>query len=182
MFSRTKRLFLRPLWQDDAEAVFHAINHADTIRNLARVPWPYHLRHAQEFCERSNGEGQSNFAICAPEHSGAIVGVCGLSRDGDATELGFWITRDHCGKGYATEAGKAVIDICRTIGVPKLTAGHFLDNPASGAVLRKLGFRCTGKMRAQYSEARKQYIPCIEYCLQGADLLGTPADSRMIAA
>ena len=44
--------------------------------------------------------------------------------------------------------------IARAMHLPKLTAGHFLDNPASGAVLRKLGFKPTGKVSQRYSVAR----------------------------
>ena len=38
--------------------------------------------------------------------------------------------------------------------LPKLTAGHFLDNPPSGSVLRKLGFKPTGKVAQRDSLAR----------------------------
>jgi RimJ/RimL family protein N-acetyltransferase len=42
--------------------------------------------------------------------------------------------------------------IARTLGHRRLTAGHFTDNPASGRVLRKLGFHhsdgalCNGRL------------------------------------
>ena len=44
--------------------------------------------------------------------------------------------------------------------LPELVAGHFLDNPASGAVLRKLGFRPTGKVAQRYSVARGGEAAC----------------------
>jgi RimJ/RimL family protein N-acetyltransferase len=84
-----------------------------------------------------------------------VVGACGLGRrPSGAVELGYWIARQHWGKGFATEAGRALIDIARALKLPRLEASHFLDNPASGRVLEKLGFVPTGLSAARYSCAR----------------------------
>ena len=68
--------------------------------------------------------------------------------------MGYWIARSHWGRGYASEAGRAVVDIAKTVGHKKLVASHFMDNPASGAVLRKLGFRQTGRREERFSAGR----------------------------
>jgi RimJ/RimL family protein N-acetyltransferase len=83
------------------------------------------------------------------------VGSCGLGRrPSGAVELGYWIARAHWGKGFATEAGRALIEIARALKLPRLEASHFLDNPASGRVLEKLGFVPTGLSVERYSCAR----------------------------
>ncbi|HET9336851.1 MAG TPA: GNAT family N-acetyltransferase, partial [Sphingomicrobium sp.] len=64
------------------------------------------------------------------------------------------IARAHWGKGFATEAGRALIDIAKALKLPRLEASHFLDNPASGRVLEKLGFKPTGLSAERYSCAR----------------------------
>src|SRR3546814_10810174 len=69
--------------------------------------------------------------------------------------MGYWIARPYWGLGFATEAGRQLLHIARAMSLPKLSAGHFVDNPASGAVLRKLGFRPTGKVAQRYSLARR---------------------------
>src|SRR3546814_1399027 len=53
--------------------------------------------------------------------------------------------------------------LARTLGIPRLTAAHFVDNPASGAVLRKLGFRPTGRRIERASLGRGTPAPTVEY-------------------
>jgi RimJ/RimL family protein N-acetyltransferase len=84
-----------------------------------------------------------------------IVGSCGLGRrPSGAVELGYWIARPHWGKGFATEAGRALIEIARSLKLPRLEGSHFVDNPASGRVLEKLGFVPTCLSATRYSCAR----------------------------
>jgi RimJ/RimL family protein N-acetyltransferase len=68
--------------------------------------------------------------------------------------MGYWIARPYWGQGFATEAAHALIDIARTLKLPRLEASHFVDNPASGRVLEKLGFVPTGLSATRYSCAR----------------------------
>lgn len=49
MFARTQRLLLRPVWPEDAEALFAAINDERIVCNLSRAPWPYTPEDAREF-------------------------------------------------------------------------------------------------------------------------------------
>ena len=71
--------------------------------------------------------------------------------DDDEVELGYWIAREYWGRGYATEAARAVLRLAKVLGHREAgVAGHFIDNPASGAVLRKVGFEPTGKLRRRY--------------------------------
>jgi RimJ/RimL family protein N-acetyltransferase len=48
------------------------------------------------------------------------------------------------GRGYATEAGRAVVTWAREAGFPRLWAGVWSWNVASRRVLAKLGFREAG--------------------------------------
>src|SRR3546814_11643296 len=78
----------------------------------------------------------------------------------DHLELGYWSARSYWGLGFATEAGKAVVRIARAMNLPRLQARHFLDNPASANVLRKIGFRPTNRVVLGYSRGRGQAAPC----------------------
>ena len=85
-------------------------------------------------------------------------------------EFGYWLTPDAWGRGYATEAGRAMVSAARyTLGLRRLKAGHFVDNPASGRVLTKLGFRPTGSVTPREALARGGEAPCVDFTLELAD-------------
>ncbi|MBA16848.1 MAG: GNAT family N-acetyltransferase [Sphingomonas sp.] len=165
MFVRTRRLMLRPGWIEDAAELTRALAHESVVRNLSRAPWPYAVSDAEEFLSRWGGPMTSRFLIMAHEETGVrIVGCIGVEAlEGAQHELGYWITPDAWGRGYATEAGRGVLEAVRTMGVRHIEAGHFLDNPASGRVLRKLGFRPTGEVRNVHSRGRGTESPCAYY-------------------
>ena len=163
MFARTQRLLLRPGWAQDAPALQRGLADEGIVRNLARVPWPYSLDDARAFLASERRPGEASLLIF--RRTGAdpeLIGSIGFARGSDGErELGYWIARPHWGRGYATEAGRAVVDIARNaLRLPRLKAGHFMDNPASGRVLHKLGFRPTGRVTSQFSAGRNAAVPC----------------------
>jgi len=156
MFARTERLLLRPGWAEDAPALARAIADETVVRNLATAPWPFALEDAEAFLAAPRDPAMPSFLITQrTDGDPVLVGACGLGRrPSGAVELGYWIGRSHWGKGFATEAGQALINIARTLKLPRLEASHFVDNPASGRVLEKLGFLPTGLTAERYSCAR----------------------------
>ena len=156
MFARTERLLLRPGWAEDAPALAAAIADEKIVRNLATAPWPYGLRDAEAFLAQPLDPALPSFLIFErTDGDPRLVGSCGLGRrPSGAVELGYWIARPFWGRGYATEAATALIDIARTLGFTRLEGSHFLDNPASGRVLEKLGFQPLGITAPRMSCAR----------------------------
>jgi len=156
MFARTDRLLLRPGWAEDAPALARAIADEQIVRNLATAPWPYALKDAEAFLASPRDPVMPSFLITERTNGAPrIVGACGLGRrPSGAVEMGYWIARPYWGNGFATEASRALIDIARTLKLPRLEASHFIDNPASGRVLEKLGFVPTGLSASRYSCAR----------------------------
>jgi RimJ/RimL family protein N-acetyltransferase len=163
MFVRTERLLLRPGWGQDAPALFQAIADERIVRNLASAPWPYRPQDAEAWLATERKGSEPSLLIfrrtdSAPE----LIGAVGFGRKpSGGIEFGYWIARYHWGRGYATEAGRAVLAAARhSLRLKRLDAGHFLDNPASGRVLEKLGFRPTGKIVPHYSAGRGEATPC----------------------
>lgn len=158
MFARTERLLLRPGWAEDAGALFEAIADERIVCNLASAPWPYRACHAEAFLATERRPDEPSLLIfrrCTDE-APQLIGTIGIgSRPSGSKELGYWIARPFWGRGYATEAAAALIGIARDgLRLPRLEAGHFVDNPASGRVLEKLGFRPTGVVAPRFSAGR----------------------------
>ncbi|ATE66666.1 GNAT family N-acetyltransferase [Rhizorhabdus dicambivorans] len=164
MFARTPRLLLRPGWMEDARALADAIGDFAVAGRLARVPWPYRLEDAEAFLAADPGP-LPNFLIFARTHGAPrLVGGIGLEPHADGAELGYWIARPYWGLGFATEAGRAVVDLAdRGLRLPRLVAGHFAENRASAHVLEKLGFEPTGTVSARSCAARGSLEPCVDY-------------------
>ncbi len=166
MFARTKRLTLRPGWPEDAEALAAAIGHEGVVRNLARAPWPYPLEEAEAFLALPRTGHEPRLQIFERAGDGhRLIGGIGIDLGGaNGHELGYWLTPGVWGRGYATEAGRAVVAMARhALNLDRLHACHQVDNPASGRVLTKLGFRATGRIESRPSRGRGVAAPCALY-------------------
>jgi RimJ/RimL family protein N-acetyltransferase len=105
---------------------------------------------------------------------GVLVGTQGLhGRDFAVTrtvETGSWLGLAHQGRGIGTRMRRAVCAYAFDhLGAEEVTSGAFLDNPASLAVSRKVGYRANGVVRLKRREG--------EMALN-QKLVRTPADLR----
>lgn len=161
MFARTERLLLRPIWPEDAAALHRAIADEGIVRNLARAPWPYTAADAEDFAAIEHSHMLPNFMLMLrTDGAPQLIGSCGLGDCEGETELGYWISRHYWGQGFAAEAAKAVVGVAKALGHRKLVASHMIDNPASGRVLRKVGFKPLGMVKQRYSAGRGQDVAC----------------------
>jgi RimJ/RimL family protein N-acetyltransferase len=184
MFARTERLLLRPGWREDAPALLQAIRDERIVRNLANAPWPYRLADAEAFLARDRDPRAPNCLIfvrtLGPPRLIGGIGF-GLLPAGEV-EFGYWIAQPYWGLGFATEAGRAALANARhSLRLDRLVAGHFVDNPASGRVLRKLGFRPKGGTALRYSAGRGAEAPCRLFELDLAAGEVAPAECAMAA-
>lgn len=161
MFARTDRLLLRPGWAEDAPGLARAIADEQVVRHLSAAPWPFSLSDAEAHLAAPRDPMLPAFLIFArSDGAPRLIGSCGLARRvSGRVELGYWISRPYWGQGYATEAGHALIEIATTLGLARLDAAHFLDNPASARVLEKLGFVAGGLVASRFSCARGGEAP-----------------------
>ena len=117
------------------------------------IPHPYEQGMAEKFIEMqaaafAKGE-MANFAITLAA-DGSFIGIIGLaiSPQHSRAELGYWIGKPFWGKGYATEAGRAILQYgFEELGLRRIHAGYFSNNPASGRVQQKLGMVREGNQR-----------------------------------
>lgn len=118
---------------------------------LARNTAAYHWRSRAEFSREGWGLHLAVF------HEGELVGTQGfetldylVTRTG---ETGSWLGRRFQGRGIGTAMRQAVCALAFDhLDAAAITSGAFLDNPASLAVSRKLGYQPNGLRRLKRRE------------------------------
>jgi RimJ/RimL family protein N-acetyltransferase len=139
----TARLVLRAPRRSDVKAIALFANDRRIAANTARIPHPYGIEDAEQFIAAVNKrEGEACFVImleCAP------IGVCSVDLREDGPEVGYWLGVPYWGRGFATEAVRALIDHAfGDLEHETLISGARVTNPASRRVLEKCGFQWTG--------------------------------------
>lgn len=157
----TPRLVLRPPEYSDAPAMAALFSDFDVVKNTCSYAYPYSEEDARNFVskvamQRARGEGFV-FSVLEAE-TGAFAGTAGLMLNNGVFDLGYMYGRPYWGEGYATEVGRKLISFAfNALKADEITAGWFADNPASGHVLRKLGFVSNGT-RVEKSTARNALV------------------------
>jgi 16S rRNA C967 or C1407 C5-methylase (RsmB/RsmF family) len=165
----TPRLRLRPFAAADAARLPALCGDLEVSRTCMHVPHPYGAEEARHFLdtvcggwpggaeprqpggstlrdriiEMKRGARPSLTLAVVKRDGDELIGCVSLDRDNfnETPRIGYWLGRAFWRRGYATEAARAIIahgfDV---LGLERVDGTHFLENPASGAVLRKLGF------------------------------------------
>jgi RimJ/RimL family protein N-acetyltransferase len=138
-------VLLRFFAPGDAPRVRALAGNAEVAETTATIPHPYPEGAAEAWIaghgpERDRG-AQFVYAIAAID-GGALVGAITLRPNaGEQENIGYWIGRDHWGRGYATAATIAVVALAfGYLDCEMLTAVHLERNRASARVLEKCGF------------------------------------------
>jgi len=149
----TARLLLRPFEVADAAEVQRLAGDREIASTTIHLPHPY-PDGAAEMWINSHGprwsEREALTLAVAERAAGTLVGAIGLviTAADRRAELGYWIGRPYWNRGYATEAGRAVLDYgFGPLGLHRIMARHLARNPASGRVMQKLGMVQEGVLR-----------------------------------
>jgi RimJ/RimL family protein N-acetyltransferase len=159
----TERLILRPPEYSDVPAITRYLGEFDVSKNLGDVCHPFNETDARAFVtaaheRRALGEGFC-FAILDKE-SEDFFGCCRLTLAEGRYKLGYWLGKPYWNRGYATEAARKLAGFAfHDLKVDRIWASWFADNPASGRVLEKLGFRPVETYLGP-SLARGASVPC----------------------
>ncbi|ACI91752.1 acetyltransferase [Afipia carboxidovorans OM5] len=139
----TARLVLRQPALADVKAIARIVADKRVAMNLRRVPHPYTLEDAAQFVSTAAAANGMTFLI---EHKGEAIGLASLTWDEkNSPELGYCFDVKHWGKGFGTEAARALIDFAfEEFAIDEIRSGARVVNPASRHVLEKCGFQWTG--------------------------------------
>ena len=151
----TSRLILRKVRPDDLHAV-HA--YASDPAVTEHLVWEPHR--TMDETRRSIGETVRRYedGQLAPWaiqlHDGArMIGTCGFVvwyRHDARAEIAYVVARPYWGRGYATEAVRAVVDFgFAQMGLNRIEGRCMVENAASSRVMEKAGMRYEGTMRQQ---------------------------------
>ena len=160
-------LTLRPLRLNDAANFAQYASDQDIARMTGSFPRFFPLISAEFRIMHMNAQKRGglsfNYAITQTGQD-PLIGVMDLFRPAsdEILEIGYWIAKPFWGKGYATEAGRMILEAAQEhLGVKRIKASVYTDNPASLRVLEKLGFEKFGPIQSHFSMARLEKAPCI---------------------
>jgi RimJ/RimL family protein N-acetyltransferase len=145
----TKRLVLRAPIRGDVPDLVRLADNRNVALPLARMPMPYTRADAVGFVEILAQRADARpYAVTL---DGRMIGVVGLTfHEDQPPELGYWLGEPYWGKGYMTEAARALIEAAHRTGhYERIAARALLSNDASIRVLEKLGFKRTGKKKSE---------------------------------
>lgn len=145
----TDRLVLRPFAEDDLVAMFAIYSRPDVVRYLYDGVRTW--EETRTFLETRIGnaairaEGDRLSLAVTLRSTGALIGDCIIALLSEAHrqgEIGFVFHPDHQGRGYATEAGRALLRVAfEELGLHRVIGRLEARNAASARVLEKLGMR-----------------------------------------
>jgi [ribosomal protein S5]-alanine N-acetyltransferase len=151
---RTRRLVLRRPAMSDVENIRRAAAHPSTRWGAHLLPHPYLRRHAVEFVKRKALQFRKRESLALAitlGTDGSLIGMIELSHLSSTDrcgELGYWIAPERRGRGYATEAARAMCEVgFHTLRLHRVEARAFARNRASLRVLKKAGLVQEGLFR-----------------------------------
>ena len=155
----TERLLLRQLTMDDLYDYYERIGSDGEVSRY--MLWEPHQDIGETLASFEKAfagyeEGGYYRWVAVRKEDDLLLGTMSLLRldeKENSCSFAYMFARDSWGQGYATEAMTAVLDFAfEKLEVEKITADHFATNPASGAVMRKLGMHHTGTVKEKYEK------------------------------
>lgn len=140
----TPRLILTRLQGTDAEEIFYT--YASKPESTRYVSWPTHtsLKDTRAFLHYAHSAWAQgldySFAVRLKGFN-RLIGGCGFLNDAGKIQVGYVLGPLHWGKGYATEATRAIVQLLLTLPVHRVGSFVDVDNKASIRVLEKCGFQ-----------------------------------------
>jgi RimJ/RimL family protein N-acetyltransferase len=142
----TPRLRLRTAHPDDAEFYLALVNDPGFLEHIGDRGIRTREDALQALLDgpiaMQETRGHSLYVV-ELKGSGTLIGMCGLIKREtlDGVDIGYAYLAPYCGRGYAYEAGMAVLNFAPALGLERVLAITSPNNVASNGLLRKMGMR-----------------------------------------
>lgn len=145
----TARLVLRPMQEDDAQAIFDAYGQDPEVTRYLTWRPVERIEQTRSFVQMSLQSQTSRSYMLTPKTSGEVIGSFDLRRAGHGRlEFGYVLARPHWGKGLMTEVLSRVVDWALSqSSIWRIGAVADVDNVGSMRVMEKVGLQREGVLR-----------------------------------
>jgi [ribosomal protein S5]-alanine N-acetyltransferase len=149
---KTERLLLREILQQDIHIIFKGFSHPEVIKHFGVSFKTLEATREQMdwYANMIKNDTGKCWAICSTDNK-IFYGVCTLNfwkKEHRKAETGYWIFPEYWGKGIVPEAlGKIFEYGFNEMNLHRIAAEVEDDNPASIAVLKKMGFSYEGTLK-----------------------------------
>lgn len=179
----TERVTIRRMTMRDVGDIFEYSKDPEVARH---VLWDAHrtigeTRSYVRYTLRKYRMGEpASLAICL-NATGKVIGTIGFmwyQSDHASAEVGYSLSRDYWNCGLMTEALGALIQFAFTeLMLHRIEAQHELQNPASGAVMRKVGMQREGTLRGRLFNKGK-YVDVELYAILREDFFANSSKTK----
>ena len=141
----TDDILLRQVSLSDAPAMQTHFANWEVIRWIGGIPWPYPDGGAREYITRRREDARHKeiyfWGIFLRKQPAELIGTIEYRFfEDDDENRGFWLSRDHWGKGIMTKAVSVTQDfVFFELGKQSLRIHSLTTNAASNAIKRKTG-------------------------------------------
>ena len=176
---KTARLWLRKMTMEDAQTYFERLASSEAVTRYMLFLPQKELAQSVESVEKALARYESRAAyrwvLDLPGEG--LIGVVDLLRfdeESDSCSFAYMIGEDYWGKGYGTEAVKAVFAFAfEKMELSFIQVDHMADNPASGAVMRKAGMTYLRTEKDCYEKNGTHHDACVYRMTRQDWLYGT---------
>lgn len=184
---RTARLTLRTHAESDLDALLDYYSRPDVTRYLLTHPWTRESGRAAlaERLGRTGLDSAARALAVVVEHEGRVVGdvvLWATDPTGTKGEIGWAIHPDVAGRGLATEAAAAVLELgFARYGMHRIVAQLDVRNTASAAVCARLGMRREATLR-QDCWSKGEWTDSLVYAALATDRPRDVGDAIVVSA
>jgi [ribosomal protein S5]-alanine N-acetyltransferase len=149
----TERLRLRPLRFDDAPIIEELAGDYEVAKTTLTIPHPYPKGSAKDFIKSvldAEKTGKIIIYALVERETDQFLGIINVSIQPQFKrgELAYWVGKRFWGKGFGTEAAKALVHFCfDKLELNKVFAASFIDNPGSWRIMEKIGLSYEGTLK-----------------------------------